>query len=452
MKKQRLFGTDGVRGIANVEITPNLAYNLGKAGAFVLAKSTNKPLFIVGTDTRISKDLLSHALISGLLSCNANVIDVGIIPTPAIPFLIKKYNATAGVMISASHNPYNYNGIKFFNEFGYKLSDKIEDEIQNLIENNFEGVPTHINDEIGTSKTLTEANDVYIKHILSSTNSDLSSLNIALDCANGSTYAIAKDVFERLGAQVAIINNDPDGLNINKYCGSTHLEPLREFIINGNFDMGFAFDGDGDRCLAVDNKGNVVNGDKILAICGRLLENQDKLAKNTVVATVMSNLGLHKSLNNTDIKTVCTKVGDRYVLEEMLKSGYNFGGEESGHIIFLDYNTTGDGVLTAVQMASMVKESNKDLEELSSVMVEYPQTLINITVANNIKHLVYNDSRIQDIINIEEATLNGDGRILVRISGTEPLIRVMVEGSNTLTIEGIARRISEKVKEVASIF
>lgn len=448
MKKQRLFGTDGVRGIANTEITPELAFKLGKAGAHVLNSSQSNPLFIVGCDTRISGDMLTSSLISGLLSSGANVINTGVIPTPAIAYLVRELNATAGVMISASHNPYQYNGIKFFNKEGFKLSDALEDQIQSLIENDFINTKPCVNDSIGICTNEFNLDEKYVEFLLSTTTESLKGLRIALDCGHGATYKIAESVFKKLGANVITINTQPNGLNINKNCGSTHLEQLKELVIQNDFDMGFAFDGDGDRCLAIDNHGNTINGDKILAICSHNMIKKNMLSKNTVVATVMSNLGFIKAMENINVNVIQANVGDRYVLEAMLKDGYNLGGEESGHVIFLDHNTTGDGLLTAVQIASICSETQTSLHELASIMTEYPQTLINVPIDNSLKHTVFNHETLSKKIQTEEASLQNDGRVLVRVSGTEPLIRVMVEGSNDNLINTVAHNIADTVVDL----
>ena len=338
----RMFGTDGVRGVANTELTAELAYKLGRAGAYVLTEGAHKPKILVAKDTRISGDMLEAALVAGILSVGAEAIVLGVIPTPAVAHLTRKYGADAGVMISASHNPVEYNGIKFFNNNGYKLSDQLEDEILRVIESDFEGVPNPTGISLGREKIEISALDDYIEFAKNTISVDLKGMKIALDCANGAAYKAAVEAFRDLGAEVYVINDNPDGTNINEKCGSTHPEELMEYVVKKGCDVGFAFDGDADRCLAVDEKGNLINGDFILTLCAKYLKENNKLKDDTLVVTVMSNLGLDIACKNLGIKTLKTKVGDRYVLEEMLKNGYNLGGEQSGHIIMLDYNPTGD--------------------------------------------------------------------------------------------------------------
>ena len=445
MSKKRLFGTDGVRGVANTELTPNLAFNLGRAYTLIVKEKQCNPIFIIGQDTRISGDMLSHSLCSGILASGGSIINVGIIPTPAIPYLIKKYNAVGGAMISASHNPFEYNGIKFFNEKGYKLQDELEDKIQHLIESNFNNIELCTYEQIGTNISLSDSDNIYAEFLKSTVSTSFDNLKIGIDCGHGATYKIAEKIFNDLGANVIAINTSPNGTNINKDCGSTHLEQLKNLVLENNLDIGFAYDGDGDRCLAVDNNGNTINGDKILAICGTHMKKENKLKKDCIVATVMSNMGLEKSMNKHNISVAKTGVGDRYVLEHMLKENLNLGGEESGHVIFLDYNTTGDGLLTSLKLAETLKLSNKESYELSSIVKDYPQTLVNVKVPNDIKYSVMNNPLIEEQIKKEENLLNGNGRILVRVSGTEPLIRIMIEGENQLYIEEMANRIKDTV-------
>lgn len=447
----RLFGTDGVRGIANTELTSELAYKLGRAGAFVLTKGTHKPKILVGMDTRISGDMLGNALVSGILSVGAEAIIVGIIPTPAIAYLTRKYNADAGVVISASHNPVEYNGIKFFNGNGYKLSDELEDKIQSVIESGFEGVPSPTGAGLGRKIIENRALEDYKEFAKSTIDIDLKGLKVALDCANGASYKVSVEVFRELGAEVHVINNDPNGININLHCGSTHPEQLMDFVVEKGCDLGLAFDGDADRCLAVDEKGNLIDGDFIMAICGKHLKNQGKLKDNMVVVTVMSNLGLEKAFDKEGISIVKTKVGDRYVLEEMVKNDYKLGGEQSGHIIFLDFNTTGDGLVTALQIASIVKESGKKLSELAAMMKKLPQVLVNAKVPNEMKDIHERDEEIVFEINKIEERLSGYGRVLIRPSGTEPLIRVMLEGENQVELDLIAHSLAKKIEEKANL-
>lgn len=447
----RMFGTDGVRGIANKELTCELAYKLGKAGACVLTEVSKSPKILVGMDTRISGDMLESALVSGILSVGAKAVCVDVIPTPAIAYLTKKYGADAGVVISASHNPVEYNGIKFFNGEGYKLSDELEDKIQNLIENDFQRINIPIGENIGrktikSKKALTD----YIEFAKSTIDMDLKGLKVALDCANGASSITSVKAFKELGASVYVINNDPDGVNINKNCGSTHPEELMDYVVKKNCDLGLAFDGDADRCLAVDEKGNLISGDFTIAIVGRYLKNKGKLNKNSVVVTVMSNLGLDIALNKEGIKTVKTKVGDRYVLEEMKKQGYVLGGEQSGHIIMLDYNTTGDGLVTALKLSSIVKESGKTLSELASFVKELPQVLVNAKVPNDKKDIYMKDKQIMSEIKKMEERLDGCGRVLIRPSGTEPLVRVMLEGKDQSEIDKMATSLAKLIEEKAN--
>ncbi|WP_304406131.1 phosphoglucosamine mutase [uncultured Clostridium sp.] len=434
----RMFGTDGVRGIANTELTSELAYSLGRAGAFVLTEGTHKPKILVAKDTRISGDMLESALVAGILSVGAEAVILGVVPTPAVAHLTREYNADAGVMISASHNPVEYNGIKFFDGKGYKLSDELEDQIQAVIENNFEGVPSPVGGAVGRSYTEESALREYIDYAKSTIKTDLKGLRVALDCANGAAYKAAVKAFRDLGARVYVINDNPDGNNINENCGSTHMEELMDYVVRKNCHIGFAFDGDADRCLAVDEKGNMINGDFLLTICAKALKEAKKLKNDTLVVTVMSNLGLDIAAKKEGINLVKTKVGDRYVLEEMLKENYILGGEQSGHIIFLDHNTTGDGLVTALQVAAILKDSNKTFSELAGIMKELPQVLVNAKVPNEKKNIYLEDAEIIEAINAVEAKLNGVGRVLIRPSGTEPLVRVMLEGENQEEINEMA--------------
>ena len=430
----RMFGTDGVRGIANTELTSEIAYGLGRAGAYVLTEGTHKPKILVAKDTRISGDMLEAALVSGILSVGAEAVILGVVPTPAVAHLIREYNADAGIMISASHNPVEYNGIKFFDNKGYKLPDELEDEIQRVIESGFEGVPSPTGHNLGRSHIEIAAIDEYIDYAKSTIPVDLKGLRVALDCANGACYNAAVKAFRELGAEVYVINDNPDGTNINEKCGSTHPEELQEYVVKKKCDLGFAFDGDADRCLAVDEKGNLINGDFIL----KYLKDLGKLKNDTLVVTVMSNLGLDIASKKENIKTIKTKVGDRYVLEEMVKDGYVLGGEQSGHIIFLDYNTTGDGLVTALQVAAIKKRSGKNLSELAGIMKELPQVLVNAKVPNDKKNIYLEDEEIVNEIKRIEDTLDGVGRVLIRPSGTEPLVRVMLEGEDQEEIDKMA--------------
>ncbi|WP_294387977.1 phosphoglucosamine mutase [uncultured Clostridium sp.] len=441
----RMFGTDGVRGIANTELTAELAYSLGRAGAFVLTEGTHKPKILVAKDTRISGDMLEAALVAGILSVGAEAVILGVVPTPAVAHLTREYNADAGVMISASHNPVEYNGIKFFDGRGYKLSDELEDQIQAVIESNFEGVPSPVGGAVGRSYTEETALREYIDYAMSTIKTDLKGLRVALDCANGAAYKAAVKAFRALGARVYVINDNPDGNNINENCGSTHMEELMDYVVRKNCDIGFAFDGDADRCLAVDEKGNMINGDFLLTICAKALKESGRLKDDTLVVTVMSNLGLDIAAKREGINLVKTKVGDRYVLEEMLKENYILGGEQSGHIIFLHHNTTGDGLVTALQIAAILKESGKTFSELAGVMKELPQVLVNAKVPNEKKNIYLEDKEIIDAINAVESKLNGVGRVLIRPSGTEPLVRVMLEGENQEEINAMANSLVDLI-------
>lgn len=439
-----LFGTDGVRGKANVELTPELAFKLGRAGAFVLAKENEKtPIIVIGMDTRISCDMLESALIAGITSVGAKVVCAGIIPTPAIAYLVRKNGYDAGVMISASHNPFYDNGIKFFNNEGYKLKDEIEAEIEDYILNNMDKIASAVDEQIGTRNVLETATLDYIDFLKSTIDGmSLSGLKIALDCGNGATYKTARQVFEQLGAIVSVINDTPNGLNINDDCGSTHVEGLCAHIKSGNFDVGFAFDGDGDRLITVDSAGDIIDGDQLLSIIGNVLKKQNKLNKNTIVATVMSNLGFLQMGAKNGINIVAANVGDRYVLEEMLKGGYNLGGEQSGHIIFLDYNTTGDGILSAIQLCKLLIQTGKTVAMLNCEMVLLPQILHNVKVDNSVKYAFQTDPLILAEIAIIDKLLEGRGRLLMRPSGTEPLIRIMIEGEDIDEITALAHRLA----------
>lgn len=444
--KSRLFGTDGVRGVANKDLSPLLAFKLGRAGAQVLSKLHEKPIMVVGKDTRVSGDMLEAALIAGICSQGADVLKVGIMPTPAIAYLTRHFNADAGVVISASHNPYEYNGIKFFDKNGYKLPDAMEDEIEALLEDTNGDIKSPIGSGVGKTYTK-DAIRPYVDFIKSVIDKKLKfkGLKVALDCANGASYQVAPMILEELGADVHIINNQPDGININVNCGSTHPESLCKYVKEIKADVGLSFDGDADRLIAVDEKGEIIDGDHIMAICGVHLKSRGLLKNETVVSTVMSNMGLEAALKNAGIQMVRAKVGDRYVLEEMLSSGYNFGGEQSGHIIFLDHNTTGDGILTGVKLIDVMVNENKTLSELRQIMKVYPQVLINVTVAD--KSSYDSNKRIQEIIAENQELLGEKGRILVRPSGTEPLIRVMVEGEQQDLIEKVAKSVAQVIEQ-----
>lgn len=448
----RLFGTDGVRGIANSkELDAKMAYDLGRAGSYVLSKENNhKSVILVGKDTRASGDMLEAALIAGICSTGAKAVRLGVIPTPAVAYLARKMNADAGVVISASHNPFEFNGIKFFNNKGYKLSDDIEDEIESVIGSGMAGVPEPVAGDIGRVEEMDNAADEYVKFALTASTASLSGMKIALDTACGASSYTSPAAFEKLGAEVITIHNDPDGININYNCGSTHMESLSDFVKKNGCDIGLAFDGDADRMLAVDENGKVVDGDEIMAICALYLKEKGRLKKNAVVATVMSNLGLSIFGEENGINVPKTKVGDRYVLEEMLKEGYSIGGEQSGHIIMLDYNTTGDGLVSAIVLSSILKESGKKLSELAGVVKILPQSLFNAKLADkNKKDIWQTDKEISSIIEETKTALSGSGRVLIRPSGTEPLIRVMIEGSDQEMIDGYCRRIAELIESKA---
>lgn len=446
----RMFGTDGVRGIANSELTVQLAYSLGRAGAFVLTEGAHRPKILVGMDTRISGDMLEAALVAGILSVGAEAVCLGVVPTPAVAYLTRKYGADAGVVISASHNPVEYNGIKFFNKDGFKLSDELEDTIQAVIENNFEGVPVPTSEMVGKKLIVNSAIEEYVEFAKSTIEGDLSGLKIAIDCANGASFKTSELALRELGAEVYIIHNNPDGVNINKNCGSTHPEDLMKFVVENKCDLGLAFDGDADRCLAVDEKGNLINGDFMMCIAAKHLKEIGKLNEDTVVVTVMSNLGLDLALKEENIKTVKTKVGDRYVLEEMQKGNFSVGGEQSGHVIFLDFNTTGDGLVSGLQLATVVKKSGKTLSELASMMTELPQVLVNAKVPNNKKNIHETDEEIAAEIRSMEEKLAGSGRVLIRPSGTEPLVRVMLEGKVQSELDEMANALAKMIEEKAN--
>lgn len=445
-----LFGTDGVRGIANEELTVELAYKLGKVGAYVLASDSNlgnRPKVLVGMDTRISGDMLKSALVAGLCSMGANVINLGVIPTPAVSYLVKSYKADAGVVISASHNSFEFNGIKFFNNKGHKLSDEMEERIESIILNKTEEFDLPTGEGIGTETTVSNAADDYVNYIKNTIDNDFKGLKVAIDCANGAVFKVAPKGLRELGAEVFVINDKPNGVNINKNCGSTHMEELKGFVKKTNADIGLAFDGDADRVLAVDEKGNLIDGDQIMSIIGLDLKKKGKLSKDTIVTTVMSNLGLDMMAKREGFNTVKTKVGDRYVLENMIKNGYILGGEQSGHIIFLEYNTTGDGLLIGVQLLNILKSSGKKLSELASKMQVLPQVLKNAKVKNDKKNLYLEDKVICNMYKKLEEEFAGEGRVLIRASGTEPLIRVMIEGEKQEYITSKAVELVKVIEE-----
>lgn len=444
----RLFGTDGARGVAITELTCETAMQIGKAAAIVLTKTTkHKPTIFIGKDTRISSDILEAALAAGICSVGANAQLLGVVPTPAVAALVEQKKADAGVMISASHNSFEFNGIKLFSSTGHKLSDEMEEEIEELILDRPEDMKIVSGAEVGKMTHYRDAQTDYIRYIMKCIKGNLTGLRIAIDCANGSASATAKRLFEGLGADVYVINSSPDGININDNCGSTHIGNLMQFVVDKKCNAGLAFDGDADRCLAVDEKGQLIDGDKLIAICAKAYKEQGKLKKNTAVVTVMSNLGFSYFAKDNGIKMQTTKVGDRYVLEKMLEGGYNLGGEQSGHIIFLDEANTGDGQLSGAKVMEILAESGKKMSELASVMEHFPQVMINVKISPRDREVWKNDSQITDLIERYEDELGESGRILVRESGTEPLIRVMLEGKDFKQINEYAIAISDKIRE-----
>ena len=422
---RKYFGTDGVRGIANDELTPELAFRLGRAGGYVIGKYSHhdgqKPIAIIGTDTRISKDTLKFALMSGFTSVGINVIDAGIVPTPAIAYLTRKFKVDIGAVISASHNPMEYNGIKFFNSQGLKLADSIEEEIEE------------------------DPKETYINFLQNSIKGDLKGLKVVLDTSNGAAYKIAPEVFKRLKANIQVIANKPNGININRDCGSTHTQNLQRAVVDYKADIGLAYDGDSDRLIAVDERGDIVDGDKVMLICAKHLKEQDKLKDNKLVVTVMSNLGLHVAAEKLGIDLDITAVGDRYVLEDMLKGGYSIGGEQSGHIIFLEHNSTGDGILSSLILSSILKQSKKKMSELSQIMDIYPQVLINAKIDNKYKNTYNEIPEIAQKIKELEDKMANEGRVLIRPSGTEPLVRVMIEGKDEVMISSMANELADMI-------
>ncbi|MDD3304361.1 MAG: phosphoglucosamine mutase [Clostridia bacterium] len=453
---RKYFGTDGIRRIANTELSPELVFKVAKAGAHVLSKhSDHYPTILIGRDTRISGTLIESSMISGFLSYGANVKTLGVLPTPAVAYLTKKLNADASVVISASHNTYEFNGVKYFSNKGMKISDSIEEEIEEIMDSDRMSELTAVNDKIGISESGEDLVYEYIYFIEGIfRDSILKHLNknfkVVIDTANGATSQIAEKIFSDLGINFTIINNTPNGININDNCGSTHLEGLRQYVLENGYDLGIAYDGDGDRCLAIDEKGNLIDGDKMLAIASKYLKSKEKLAKDTVVATVMSNLGLNVYAKENNLNLVQTKVGDRYVLEDMLANGYNLGGEQSGHIIFLDYNPTGDGILTSLMLLQILLEEKVVASKLCEIIDIYPQVLINAKVNNDKKFDFDKDEEIVKQIKEVEEEFAGKGRVLIRTSGTEPLVRVMIEGKDqeyiTKKANEIAKLIEEKLK------
>lgn len=447
----KYFGTDGVRGEANVELTPELAFKLGRFGGYVLSQhETEAPKVFVGRDTRISGKMLESALVAGLLSVGIHVYKLGVLATPAVAYLVKTEGASAGVMISASHNPALDNGIKFFGGDGFKLDDEKEAEIEALLDATEDTLPRPSAEGLGTLVDYPEGLRKYEGYLVS-TGTPLEGMKVALDTANGAASTSARQIFADLGAQITVIGETPDGLNINLNVGSTHPEALQEVVKESQSAIGLAFDGDSDRLIAVDENGDIVDGDKIMYIIGKYLSEKGQLAQNTIVTTVMSNLGFHKALESAGINKAVTAVGDRYVVEEMRKSGYNLGGEQSGHVILMDYNTTGDGQLSAVQLTKIMKETGKSLSQLASEVTIYPQKLVNIRVKNAMKEKAMEVPAIKTIIEKMEEEMAGNGRILVRPSGTEPLLRVMAEAPTTEEVNYYVDTIAAVVKDEIGI-
>ncbi|WP_332239124.1 phosphoglucosamine mutase [Sporolactobacillus sp. KGMB 08714] len=442
----KYFGTDGVRGIANQDLTPELAFRLGRTGGYALTKTTEHPKVLVGRDTRISGYMLEGALIAGLLSIGVEVMRLGVISTPGVAYLTKAMDASAGIMISASHNPVADNGIKFFGSDGFKLSDEVEETIETLLAKNTDDLPRPIGTDLGTAGDYFEGSQKYLQFLKDTIqDDDFSGLSLGLDCANGSTSALAPHLFADLETDIVPIGTSPNGKNINDGVGSTHPDALAALVVEKGLDCGLAFDGDGDRLIAVDELGNIVDGDKIMYICATYLKSKGQLSKNTLVTTVMSNLGLYKALEAAKIETKQTKVGDRYVMEEMRAGGYALGGEQSGHIIFLNHSTTGDGMLSALQLVSIMKATGKKLSELAADIRTYPQKLVNMRVAD--KFHVTDNPAVGQVIREVEAEMAGDGRVLVRPSGTESLVRIMAEAPTEEACSAYVARIAQTVEK-----
>ncbi|CDA16272.1 phosphoglucosamine mutase [Clostridium sp. CAG:571] len=453
---RKYFGTDGIRRIANTELSPELVYKVAKAGAYVLSKHTDHaPTILIGRDTRISGSLIESAMVAGFLSYGANVKILGVMPTPAVAYLTRRFKADASVVISASHNTYEFNGVKYFSNKGMKIPDELEEEIEEVMDSGKIDELTAVNDKIGVSEIRIDLLEEYVYFFRKNFEEELENLDkenfvIAVDTANGATSVVAEKVFEKLGIKHHIINNNPDGININDNCGSTHLEGLKKFVVENKCSLGVAYDGDGDRCLLVDENGNEIDGDKILAVISNYLKKKGELKKDTVVATVMSNLGLNKYTENNGLKLVQTKVGDRYVLEEMMKNGYNLGGEQSGHVILLDYNPTGDGILTSIMFIKTLLEENKKASELCNIIKLYPQVLVNAKVSSDKKYDFDKDEEIKEEIKKLEEEFSGNGRVLIRTSGTEPLVRVMIEGENQEYIKAKAEKLAKLIEKKLS--
>ncbi len=441
----KYFGTDGVRGVANSELTPEIAFKLGRFGGFVLTKDQDRPKVLIGRDTRISGHMLEGSLVAGLLSIGAEVMRLGVISTPGVSYLTKVLGAQAGVMISASHNPVADNGIKFFGPDGFKLSDEQELEIEALIDQDVDSLPRPTGADLGQVNDYFEGGQKYLQFLKQTVDEEFDGIHVALDCAHGATSALAMHLFADLDADISTMGASPNGLNINDGVGSTHPEALAGFVKEKQADVGLAFDGDGDRLIAVDEKGEIVDGDQIMYICAKYMKETGRLKQDTVVSTVMSNLGFYKALEQHGIKSIPTAVGDRYVVEEMRKNGYNLGGEQSGHIIFLDFNTTGDGLLTGLQLVNIMKATKKPLSELAGEMKKFPQKLVNIRVTD--KYHVTDNEQVKEVISKVEEDMNGNGRILVRPSGTEPLVRVMAEAPTSELCDAYVNIIAEVVEK-----
>ena len=449
---RKYFGTDGIRRIANTELTPELVYKVAKAGAYVLSKHTDHtPTIFIGRDTRISGTLIESAMIAGFLSYGANVKTLGVMPTPAVAYLTRKFKADASVVISASHNTFEFNGVKYFSNKGTKIPDSLEEEIEAVMDSGKLEELTAINDKIGVSENREDLAEEYVFFFRKIFEDKLldhldDNFKVVIDTANGATSKIAPRVFKALGINYEVINNEPDGININHNCGSTHIDNLAKYVVENGFSLGIAYDGDGDRCLCVDEKGNILDGDIILAIISDYLKQQGKLKKDTVVATIMSNLGLKKYCKDNGLNFEQTNVGDRYVLENMLANGYNLGGEQSGHIIFLDYNPTGDGILTSLMLVEILLTAKKSASELAKKINIYPQILINAKVPSDKKYAYNEDEVIKAAIEKIEEEFSGNGRVLIRPSGTEPLVRVMIEGENQEVISAKARELADLIE------
>jgi len=447
---RKYFGTDGIRRIANTELTPDLVFRVAKAGAYILSKhSRHTPTILIGRDTRISGTLIESAMTAGFLSYGANVKLLEVIPTPAVAYLTKKLNADAGVVISASHNTFEFNGVKYFSNKGMKIPDAIEEEIEEIMDSEKLSTLTAVADKIGVSEIKLDYVEEYINFFKEIFKDDFRNKNfsVGIDTANGATYMVSERIFKELGINYKIINNNPDGININENCGSTKLDTISNFVKENNLDLGIAYDGDGDRCLAVDELGNIIDGDAIMAILSDYMLQKKLMNKNTLVSTVMSNLGLNKYANNKNINLIQTAVGDRYVLEEMLKNGYNIGGEQSGHIIMLDYNPTGDGILTSLMLMKAIMEKNKKASEVAKIINIYPQVLINAKVSEDKKYNYEKDNEIIKMIKDLEIEFANNGRVLIRPSGTEPKVRVMIEGENLEHITKRAQELANKIEQ-----